>query len=80
MITVENVIIAAILSPKSLCDLEKPRYSSTGNARRGEKGRGHAEHLIRVHIVYLGDYGSKTSQVAPCSVKTSVSLKNTSHS
>ena len=37
-----------------------------------KKGRGHAEHLVRVHIVYQGDYGSETSQVAPCSVKTSV--------
>ena len=35
-------------------------------------GRGHAEHLVRVHILYQGDYGSETSQVSPCSVKTSV--------
>ena len=37
-----------------------------------EKGRGHAEHLVRVHIVHQGDYGSEMYQVAPCSVKTYV--------
>ena len=46
-----------------------------GMREGAKKGRGHAEHLVRVHIVYIvyqGDYGSLTSQVAPCSVKTSV--------
>ena len=64
------MLVAVILNPKSsLYDLQKPRYSSTGNARRGEK---RAKHLVRVHIVNQGDYGSETSRVAPCSVKTSV--------
>ena len=67
-----NMAIAVLLSPKSsLYDLQKPRYGHAVFAPGVKKGRGHPEHMVRVHIVYQGDSGPGTPQLPPCSLKSS---------